>query len=525
MHPIAKWIVVAALGVALGLVTGCAKSSGSDCGNGRIDGAEQCDGAELTAPDCAALNLGFGPLKCNFDCSFDLSACSNANVCGNGTVEGSESCDGFDLGGETCDTLNLGAGTLSCQPDCSFNTAGCANSAVCGNGVVEGPEQCDGFNLNGRSCATLGQGFNGGTLACDTASCLYNTTACTEGTLCGNGIREASELCDGADLAGVTCVTLSYAGGILGCAADCTHDTSGCTQTAENCSNGIDDDGDLAVDCDDIDCAGDPICGGAPENCTNGIDDDQDGYTDCDDQADCSSHPSCQTSSTEICDNGIDDDGVFGCDCGDLISCGLNFTCLFLTPYTETNCTDGLDDDRDCDIDCDDSDCADDPACTGLVEICGNGIDDDNDGDTDCDDTDCAGHPSCPVCTPTTAIHCGDNLAGNTTGGINNFEGWNGWCTSGYTATGPEDYYVFTPTTSGSVEIVLNIGGSEDLELLLVGTSGGDCDPAGACLDGSQTVGNPETITFNATAGTTYYIIIDGWNGAAGSYTLALTCS
>ena len=524
MHPKAKWLAWVALGASLGILAGCAKSSGSDCGNGRIDGAEQCDRTELTAPDCAALGLGFGPLKCSLECTFDVGACSNASVCGNGTVEGAEYCDGFDLGGQTCDTLNLGTGNLACQGDCAYDTTGCANSAVCGNGVVEGPEQCDGNNLNGQSCATLGQGFNGGSLACDTANCLYDTAGCTQGALCGNGIREGAERCDGADLAGVTCVTLNFAGGSLSCANDCTHNTSSCNQNAENCTNGVDDDGDGAIDCNDVDCSSDPSCGGSPENCTNGIDDDQDGYTDCDDQADCSNDPSCQTTTGEICNNGIDDDGMFGCDCNDILGCLFDFNCL-LAPTEETNCTDGQDDDLDCDVDCADADCATDPACGGLVEICDNGTDDDCDGDTDCDDSDCAGHASCPVCSPATAINCGDSLGGDTTGGLNVFEDWIGWCTTGYTSTGPEDYYVFTPTTSGSVDIVLDITGSEDLELLLVGESGSDCDPAGACLGNSQTVGTPEIVTFSVTAGTTYYIIIDGWNGAAGAYTLSVTCS
>lgn len=46
---------------------------------------------------------------------------------------------------------------------------------VCGNGLVEGPEQCDGSNLLGKSCQGLG--FPSGTLSC--ASCTFNTNACT----------------------------------------------------------------------------------------------------------------------------------------------------------------------------------------------------------------------------------------------------------------------------------------------------------------------------------------------------------
>jgi hypothetical protein len=519
----AKCFAWVALGVALGLIAGCAKSSGSDCGNGRIDGVEQCDGAALTAPDCSAIGLGIGPLKCSFDCTFDVSACSNASVCGNGTVEGTEYCDGFDLGGQTCDTLNLGTGVLGCLPDCSYDTSGCTNSSVCGNGVVEGPEQCDGFNLNGQTCATLGQGYNGGVLACDTASCLYDTSACTQGAVCGNGIREGTELCDGADLAGVTCVTLNFAGGSLSCATDCTHNTSGCTQTAEICNNGVDDDGDGAIDCNDIDCAADPACGGSPEICNNGIDDDQDGLIDCDDQVDCSNDPSCQTTGAEICDNGIDDDGLWGCDCKDVLSCMFTIMCI-LTPAEETNCSDGQDNDLDCDVDCADADCASDVACGGLVEICDNGTDDDADGDIDCDDSDCAGHASCPLCSPATTIQCGDNLSGNNSGGTNTLSDWGSYC-SGVSNTGPESYYVFSHSTGGTVTAELSISGSDDLELFVVGAAGGDCDPSGDCLDYSQSTTTTETVSFTATAGDTYYLIVDGYNGASGAFSLSVTCN
>jgi hypothetical protein len=51
----------------------------------------------------------------------------------------------------------------------------------------------------------------------------------------------------------------------------------------EDCSNGIDDDGDALVDCDDPDCSSDPNCAPLMENCSNGIDDDGDALIDCDD--------------------------------------------------------------------------------------------------------------------------------------------------------------------------------------------------------------------------------------------------
>ena len=48
--------------------------------------------------------------------------------------------------------------------------------SVCGNGIKEGSEQCDGSDLAGQSCTT--EGYTGGTLSCS-ASCTFNTSACT----------------------------------------------------------------------------------------------------------------------------------------------------------------------------------------------------------------------------------------------------------------------------------------------------------------------------------------------------------
>jgi len=46
---------------------------------------------------------------------------------------------------------------------------------VCGNGVAEAGEQCDGSDLGGESCVS--QGFDGGALSC-TNSCTFDTSAC-----------------------------------------------------------------------------------------------------------------------------------------------------------------------------------------------------------------------------------------------------------------------------------------------------------------------------------------------------------
>lgn len=47
---------------------------------------------------------------------------------------------------------------------------------ICGNGIVEGGEDCDGSELQGRTCASFG--YSGGTLQCDIA-CEVNLSECT----------------------------------------------------------------------------------------------------------------------------------------------------------------------------------------------------------------------------------------------------------------------------------------------------------------------------------------------------------
>jgi hypothetical protein len=80
---------------------------------------------------------------------------------------------------------------------------------------------------------------------------------------CGNGSIDGGEDCDGGLPSGATCESLGYDGGSLACDdTTCSFDESGCTSTStEDCTNGIDDDGDGLADCDDTaDCIGNTAC-------------------------------------------------------------------------------------------------------------------------------------------------------------------------------------------------------------------------------------------------------------------------
>ncbi len=176
---------------------------------------------------------------CTFDTSGLDPVSTNNATCGNGTLEAPEVCDGADLGGQTCVSQGFDSGVLQCLGTCAgYDTSACVGTGpVCGDGVIEGSEVCDGTNLGGQTCLT--QGFDSGTLACAAGCHAFDTSAC-EGTgpVCGNNTVEGNEVCDGADLGGETCVTRGFLSGDLACAVGCAaFDTSGCS--GPTCGNGV----------------------------------------------------------------------------------------------------------------------------------------------------------------------------------------------------------------------------------------------------------------------------------------------
>ena len=205
-----------------------------ECGNGQIDGDEECDGANLNGHTCADLGFDGGDLSCTAACQFDTRGCSKGQVdCGNGEIDGDEECDGANLNGHTCADLGFDGGDLSCTAACQFDTRGCSKWQVaCGNGQIDGDEECDGENMNGRTCET--QGFERGDLGC-TQDCLFDTSACTS---CGNGRVDGHDQCDGSNYGGHSCRSLGFDGGSLSCTLDCQFNTSDCVMFQEDCGNG-----------------------------------------------------------------------------------------------------------------------------------------------------------------------------------------------------------------------------------------------------------------------------------------------
>lgn len=135
--------------------------------------------------------------------AYDLGALEQETgsgpVCGNNTKEAGETCDGTDLDSETCITQGFDGGTLSCESNClSFNTTACTY-VTCGNGSIDAGEDCDtsGPLLGGATCCSLGFSCDptDANLACAASTCLYDTTGCTA-VACQDGYAEGTEDCD-----------------------------------------------------------------------------------------------------------------------------------------------------------------------------------------------------------------------------------------------------------------------------------------------------------------------------------------
>lgn len=104
--------------------------------------------------------------------------------------------------------------------------------STCGNGARDAGEVCDGLDLGGQTCDT--QGYQGGLLECLRSCTGFDFDNCITPT-CGNGSIESGEPCDGADLGGQTCESLGLGPGQLLCRPDCADfDTIGCGASCQD---------------------------------------------------------------------------------------------------------------------------------------------------------------------------------------------------------------------------------------------------------------------------------------------------
>ncbi len=405
-----------------GTDSGDSDSGGATCGNGMLDAGEDCDGANLNGSDCTDLGFTDGTLGCDATCSFDSSMCTGAVACDVGAIVG---CVDENPATCTCEACDAGGG-CSLQEDCVCPD--CATDDFCSN-----PASC---NFNGL-CDPYNEG-------CACTDCTDHPLCGGQMGMCGNGMLEAGEACDGADLGGTDCAALGFSGGgVLACNGACGFDTSGCiagpftcnepaiagcpeedaaTCTCQACDPGNGCKG--SEDCTCPDCAADAFCSN-PDNCAN------DGLCDpyfegciC---PDCADHPLCggppavcgdgMVGGGEQCDgadlNGADcttvgfaGGGVLACSAG----CGFDTSGCIAGPFTCNDaalagCTDedavtctceACDPGNGCEgsEDCTCPDCAADAFCSNPDNCANDGLCDPYFEGCGC--LDCADHPLCP---------------------------------------------------------------------------------------------------------------------------------
>lgn len=121
---------------------------------------------------------------------------------------------------------------------------------------------------------------------------------------------------------------------------------------------------------------------------------------------------------------------------------------------------------------------------------------------------------------------CGGVFSGSTTGSDSRATYFVTTSTGGNLATvnesGPEKMYQITPSNNGIMTAKLTNSSNQSV-IFMSGNNCSNLNPLINCTGTAGTSTNSYTASCNVTANTTYFIVVDGVNGAAGSYTLTVT--
>lgn len=426
-------------------------------------------------------------------CAEGSSSSYSEAICGNGVLEAGEACDDGNMtpgdgcnsrcdlesgacgnavveAGEDCDDGNgdLGDG---CTPECELESGGC------GDGALNSGEECDdGNTTSGDGCSDscrgeCGNGTRDGTEECDDGNtatgdgCSADCKLEGDGPYCGNGVKEGQEECDDAN---------ALAGD--GCTASCTLEAGACGDGTLNTGESCDDGNNLNNDGCDSACALEgAVCGNGTmetgEECEDGNTTDFDG---------CS-----HLCKTERCGDGV------------------------LQPNEQ----------------CEDGNVTPNDGCSATCQseqtiVCGNGIQETGEG---CDDNNLISGDGCSsacvdeqtgICTPNYYLACDSVDSWDTTfaGSTNEIEQYS--CVP-WAETGREYTYSFVAPSSSAVRLSL-AGLTSDLDIFVIGGS--------ECVDENCTSYGDDEVTFDAIEGQTYDVVVDGYLGAEGPYSLSLEC-
>jgi hypothetical protein len=81
----------------------------------------------------------------------DESESEGSGACGNGIIDGGEQCEGPDLAGQSCADLGYTGGTLACDPTiCIYDTSACTNDDEDGGNVCD--QYCNGCTCPSNEC-------------------------------------------------------------------------------------------------------------------------------------------------------------------------------------------------------------------------------------------------------------------------------------------------------------------------------------------------------------------------------------
>ncbi len=124
-----------------------------------------------------------------------------------------------------------------------------------------------------------------------------------------------------------------------------------------------------------------------------------------------------------------------------------------------------------------------------------------------------------PQCVPARELSCPNMVTAEwTTTGSGSTDQIDQYSCTSWDERGREYAYFVKAQVSGPMSFTVNPSNGVDLDVFVIAETGQGCASNGCTASGDQTA------TWNAVAGTTYYLIVDGYQGAEGSFWVQMTC-